>query len=144
MRISYKNFKIIGFVFFMLISIVVSAQKTYSTWPKDIKSGDYIITIYNPENESYIDTKLISNIAFSIKKEGNEPIFGMLWATSILDVDRATRMASIASVKIDEVKLPDEISESDKKAFETLINNELPKWNIEFPLDEFLQEFRRS
>ena len=140
MRISFKNFKIIGFVFFLLTSIVVNAQKTNSTWPKDIKSGDYIITLYNPENESYLDNKLISNIAFAIKKEGNEPIFGMLWTTSILDVDRATRMASLASIKIDEVKLPDEISNENKVAFEILINNEIPKWNIEFPLDEFLQE----
>ena len=140
MRISFKNFKIIGFVFFLLTSIVVNAQKTNSTWPKDIKSGDYIITLYNPENESYLDNKLISNIAFAIKKEGNEPIFGMLWTTSILDVDRATRMASLASIKIDEVKLPDEISNENKDAFEILINNEIPKWNIEFPLDEFLQE----
>jgi hypothetical protein len=142
MKISFKNLKIIGCLFFMLTSIVVNAQKTNSTWPKDIKSGDYIITLYDPENESYLDNKLISNIAFSIKKEGNEPIFGMIWTTSILDVDRSTRIASLASVKIDEVKLPEEISEKDKKAFEALINNEIPKWNIEFPLDEFLDNLK--
>ncbi|WP_089382604.1 hypothetical protein [Lutibacter agarilyticus] len=127
----------------MLTTIVVSAQETNSTWPKDIKSGDYIITLYNPENESYLDNKLISNIAFAIKKDGNEPIFGMLWTTSILDVDRTTRIASLASVKIDEVKLSEEISENDKKAFETLINNEIPKWNIEFPLDEFIESLKQ-
>lgn len=142
MMVSFKNLKLIGFVFFMFTSMVLSAQETNTTWPKDIKSGDYVITLYNPENESYLDNKLVSNIAFAIKKKGTEPVFGMLWTTSILDVDRASRMASLASVKIDEVKLPNEVSESQKKKFEELINNEIPKWNIEFPLDEFLQNLK--
>ncbi|MBU2949177.1 hypothetical protein KO493_00495 [Tamlana agarivorans] len=140
MRNLCKKLKIIGFVLFILFTIVINAQGKYSNWPKEIKSGDYIVKLYNPENESYLDNKLISNFAFSVKKGKEEPVFGMLWATSLLDVDRATRMVSIASLKIDEVKLPVEISQSDKKAFETLINNEIPKWNIEFSLDELLEE----
>jgi len=141
--VSFKKFKIAGFVFFMLTFIALRAQETnFTVWPKDIKSGAYVITLYAPEDQSYLDNKLVSNIAFAIKKKGDEPVFGMLWTTSILDVDRASRQASLASVKIDEVRLPNEISESQKKDFENLINAEIPKWNIVFPLDELLNNLK--
>jgi hypothetical protein len=125
---------------FVLIPIGLVAQdEKAQDWPKDIISGDYTITLYQPENTSYIDNKLTSNLAFGVKKSEQEPVFGMLWTTSILDVDRANRRASLASVTIDEIRLPNEVKEDQKNKFQDLINSEVPKWNIEFSLDELIE-----
>ena len=108
-------------------------------WPKDIVAGEYTISIYQPENASYIDNKLKSSSAFGVKKDGQDPVFGMLWTTSVLDVDRSSRRASLASVNIDEVRLPTEVTEEQKTKFQNLINTEVPKWDIEFSLDDLLE-----
>jgi hypothetical protein len=118
---------------------LIAQDEKLQDWPKDIVSGDYTITLYQPENTSYLDSKLTSSLAFGVKKEGQEPVFGMLWTTSILDVDRTNRQASLASVTIDEIRLPNEVNEDQKTKFENLINTEVPKWNIEFSLDELIE-----
>jgi len=118
--------------------LITGQDSTDIIWPKDIKTKNYTITIYAPENASYLDNKLSSNLAFAVKKEGEDPKFGMMWTTSILDVDRSNRQASLASVKIDEIRLQENVSEDQKKQLEQLINSEIPKWNIEFPLDDLL------
>mgnify|MGYP000966741132 CR=1 FL=1 len=135
--------RLIVFVLILFINLNLIAQGTDSdsaVWPKIIKTSEYVITLYSPEDASYIDNRLVSSLAFSYKDIWEEPVFGMLWVTTILDVDRTTRQASLASMKIDEIRLPNEISESNKLALEKLINDELPKWDIEFPLDDLLKD----
>ena len=105
-------------VFFFLVPIGLWAQNE-NEWPKDIISGEYTISIYQPENASYIDNKLASSSAFGVKKSGQEPVFGMLWTTSILDVDRENRRASLASVTIDEIRLPKEVTAEQKAKFQS-------------------------
>jgi len=114
-------------------------QSQESTWPKEITKGDYIILIYSPENMEYVDLRLKSNSAVSVKKgEEGKPTFGMMWTTTILDVDRSSKMASMASIKVDEVRFPDEVSEEQKQAFKDLIESEVPQWDFEFPLQELI------
>jgi len=83
-------------------------------WPKDIETGEYTISMYQPENASYIDNQLKSNLAFSIKKIDKEPQFGMLCTTSVLDADRSSRQAVLVSVKIDEIRLSKDVSEENR------------------------------
>jgi len=104
-RLEFSVFFLLGF-----ISISLRAQvEDPAVWPKIIETKEYSITLYSPEDESYIDNKLDSYMAFSVKKENSEPVFGMLWVTSYLDVDRASRQASLASMKINEIRFPNEM-----------------------------------
>ncbi len=116
------------------------AQEGNIDWPKEIVSGDYIITIYAPENSSYVDLRLDTNTAFSVKKglEGT-PVFGMMWTTSLLNVDRTSRIASLVSIKVNEVRFPDDVSEENRNQFKGLIEREVPKWDIQISLDDLLE-----
>lgn len=113
-------------------------ESNLNDWPKNIESGDYTISLYQPENASYVDNQLKSNLAFAVKEPGQDPVFGMLWTTSLLDVDRDSRQAMLASVKVDEVRISDEVTDTQKQKLQELINKEIPNWNIEFSLDELL------
>jgi len=132
----------VALVLAFMISICnaeINAQGANVEWPKQILAEDYIITLYVPENTSYVDLRWDTNIAFSVKKGGDgTPVFGMMWTTSLLDVDRSTRMASLVSVKVNEVKFPDGVSKENEEKFKSLIEEEVPKWNIEFPLEDLL------
>ncbi|TFG74480.1 MAG: hypothetical protein E4H26_07885, partial [Flavobacteriales bacterium] len=128
-----------AFALALLLPLGIYAQESSGPdWPKNIDSGEYIISLYQPENSSYVDNQLKSNLAFAVKKEGKDPVFGMLWTTSLLDVDRDSRQAMLASVKIDEVRLSEDVSDSEKQQLEDLINKEIPNWNIEFSLEDLL------
>ncbi|NIK93247.1 carbohydrate-binding family V/XII [Mangrovimonas sp. CR14] len=141
--IYYKHFitkTSYWFVFLLLGSLQLVAQETGTPWPKEIESGSYIITLYHPENISYIDLRLDANTAFSVKKgEEGTPTFGMMWTTSLLDVDRNTRIASLVSVKVNEVRFPEEVSEESKNSFKKLIEEEVPKWDVQFSLDDLIE-----
>ncbi len=111
-----------------------------NTWPKEISSGDYTIVIYAPENETYLDHKLNSKSAFSVQSPSLEsPVFGIMWTTSLLDVDRTSRMATLVSIQVDEVKFPNEVSEQQKEEFKKMIAESIPKWDMEFSIDELIK-----
>jgi len=137
--INKKKRVLISFLFIMILAVSARGQEVIENeWPKIIETDNHAITLYQPDSDRYIDNQLKSNLAFSVKKQGGEPSFGMLWTTSYLDVDRTTRMASLATVKIDEIRFPTEVSNKQKSDFEQLIQNELPKWNIEFSIDDLV------
>ena len=139
--IFLKKVLLLVFLGAILIPFQIRAQEDETpVWPKDIITNKYVITLYQPENASYLDNKLKSNLAFAVKEEGKEPKFGMLWTTSILDVDRNSRQASLASVKIDEIRYGEDVSEEQREQFQDLLNKEMPKWSIEFPLDDLLEQ----
>ncbi|WP_027136881.1 hypothetical protein [Gaetbulibacter saemankumensis] len=138
--IQLKHYLSRIFLLLSLITCTLSAQENeVSEWPKDILAGAYTITIYQPENASYIENKLKSSMAFALKSEAKEPVFGMLWTTSLLDVDRTTRQASLASVIVDEVRLPEEVRDTQKQELQNLIDREVPKWNIQFSLEDLIE-----
>jgi hypothetical protein len=47
-------------------------------------------------------------------------------------------MASLVSVKVNEVKFPDGVSKENEEKFKSLIEEEVPKWNIEFSIEDLL------
>ena len=134
-----KVIQVFTLLVIVLNTIDIRAQESTLDWPKQILAEEHIITLYAPENTSYVDLRLDTNIAVSVK-EGIDgtPVFGMMWTTSLLDVDRSTRIASLVSVKVNEVKFPDEVSKENEDKFKSLIETEVPKWNIEFPLEDLL------
>ena len=125
-------------ILFLFTQSIQAQEPSVNDWPKNIESGDYTIALYQPENSSYIDNQLKSNMAFAVKQEGKDPVFGMLWTTALIDVDRESRAAMLTSVQVDEVRLSEEVTDSQKQKLQGLINEEIPNWNIEFSLDELL------
>lgn len=128
-------------IFFLaaLLGIINLSAQSQNSWPKEITvNKEYTISLYSPENSSYLDNKLESNLAFSVKKNEEPPVFGMIWLTSLLDIDRQSRVASLVTVKINEIRFSEEVSEDKKQKFQDLINTEIPKWNVEFSIDDLI------
>ena len=112
-------------------------------WPREINVSDYIIMVYEPQNMEYVDLRLKSNSAVSVKRgEDGTPTFGMMWTTTILDVDRESKMASMASINVDEVRFPDEVSDEQKQAFADVIETEIPKWDFIIPLQTLIDSMK--
>jgi len=133
---SYLKSIINGLV--LLLALMVSAQQEESIWPKDIDTKVGAITIYQPENSSYVNNHLKSNLVFAYKKENTDPVLGMLWVNTLLDVDRTNIEATLVSIDIEEVQFADEATDEQKNRLEAPSNAEIPKWDIQFPLDDLI------
>ena len=123
-------------ILFLTCKTSISQEKF---WPHEILKGSKVVTIYEPENETYINHRLKSKAAFSVKNTSSgTPIFGMMWTTALLDGDRNSKTVNLVSIKVEEVRFPDSVSEDDQLKFKSLIETEIPNWNIEISMDDLV------
>ncbi len=104
-------------------------------WPREIRSDEAAIILYEPQVESMKGDLLKARCAFSLTPKGKaEPVFGVLWATARMRTDRDARTATLVSATIDRVRFP-EITESQEKDLKAIVESEVGKWEIVVSLD---------
>jgi hypothetical protein len=115
---------------FFTATMVVSAQNY--KWPQEITSDNgAVITIYQPQPEKLNGNILQSRAAVSVLAQGaKDPVFGAIWATSVLETDRDERMALLVSVKVTDVRFPGSPDTVTVNKFKALIEREVPKWKL--------------
>lgn len=116
----------------------VSAQDTDGPWPRTIDVASGRITIYQPQPESMTGNKLAARAAVSYTENGAEPIFGAVWVDAMVDTDKDSRLASLMSLKVTNVKFPAEEDTARIAKFKSLLETEAPKWNLEISLDRLV------
>ncbi|MDH4057673.1 MAG: hypothetical protein OEU76_02860, partial [Cyclobacteriaceae bacterium] len=123
------------FLYGLCISLFSSAQ---SNWPKEItaKNGA-VITIYQSQPESMQGNIIKGRSAFSaVETAGAEPVFGVFWYTSTMVTDRDTRMVTLESITIDDVKLPGIEDTQKLEKLKILLEQEIPQWNLTSSVDD--------
>ncbi|MBZ5858993.1 hypothetical protein [Flavihumibacter profundi] len=96
---------LIFFVAFLLNTSGILAQ---SNWPKvtTLANGGSV-TIYQPQPESYVNNKIVGRCALSVKQtEGAEPVFGAMFFEATVSTERDSRMATLESLKVTNLKFP--------------------------------------
>jgi len=78
---------------FLWVAAAVSADKT---WPREVKTDQGILTIYQPQPDTFRDNVLTGRAAVSLlKTRAASPIFGVFWFTSRVDIDRDRERSGI-------------------------------------------------
>lgn len=112
---------------------------TKATWPKVMKNAKGELTIYQPQPESLNETLLSGRAAISVKlTDAKRPVFGAIWITSTLVVDRNTRIATFTDVKVPTIRFSDDVDSARIGKLRKLIEDEIPKWNLEISIDELI------
>lgn len=115
--------------------LTVSAEE--KTWPKVIQSEKSTVTIYQPQPESFTGNILKVRAAVSVKTPSlKEPVFGVVWATAMLNTDRDSRMASLESLKITDVRFPNNPDSAKVNKLKQIIEEDSKSWNLNLSLDE--------
>ena len=115
-------------------------------WPRTIetKSGAKII-LYQPQPEDLKGDKLSGRLAVSAReKSTDEPVFGAIWFTATMRTNRDARLATLESFAVNDVKLPGVTDTVKIRKLKTLLETEIPKWNIEASLDDLLASVERE
>lgn len=125
-------------VVILLIAPKISGT-TAPVWPKVINTPKGDITVYQPQPETLNGTDLSGRAAVSVKSpDSKRQIFGAIWITSSLVIDRDTRIAILKDIKIPNVRFSDEIDSATSLKITKLIEEEMPKWNLEFSMDDMI------
>ena len=119
-------------------SQAVMAQESKDKWPKRFEHPKGTVIMYQPQLEDFKDDKLTARAAVSVKKkEWKAPVFGAVWLSGRVLIDRDSRMATIDDVKVTEAKFPEAKPEQLEK-LTTFLNTEMEDWSIPIGLDRML------
>lgn len=121
-------------------------KETPGNWPKEIVTAGGKILIYQPQSDSMVGNKLYSRSAVSVTKTGSDPVFGAIWATSTLGTDRESGRIELTSVKILNVRFPnqEQIDPARIKQFKDLLGTEIPKWQLTATMEDLLASLKES
>lgn len=125
----------------MMVTVAVQAQT--SNWPQIIKTNNgYQITLYQPQPENLQGNTLTARAAVSVKTNNNtEPVFGAIWFTAHLDIDKANRTVEMQSIHITQSKIGDNTNASD---YTKTMEAQIPSMDIVFALDELLSSIKQE
>jgi hypothetical protein len=114
---------------------VLAAQ---DQWPKRFQHPKGTVVMYQPQLEDFKDDLLTARAAVSVKtKAMKAPVFGAVWLSGRVLIDRDTRMATIDAVKVTDAKFPEAKPEQLDK-LKSFLNTELAGWSVPISLDRLL------
>ena len=126
---------------FLLGSFTSRAQKdtTKFSWPIEITSkSKHVITLYQPQPESFEANILEARMAVTIKPPDKEMIFGAVWFKSRMSTDTENRTVLLEKMDIIKTHFPDMVDEKKISKFSEMLTKEMESWNLEMSLDRLL------
>jgi hypothetical protein len=129
----------------LLLSLLMSlciplTAFTQPDWPKEIPlaNGGRII-LYQLQPEGFTGNSLTARAAVSIRKQaGDEPVFGAIWITALLETDKDERLATLENIQITQARFPDSKDQPQANNYLSLLQQEIPKWHLDILLDELI------
>ncbi len=118
-----------------LRSPALSAQD-YS-WPRQITVPQGEIILYQPQPESLVGNQLTARGAFALKPTGRpDPIFGAMWMTATVDVDRDSGQAWIHGLKVTRTRWADATADQQQR-FTQIVETDFPAAGFHITLERF-------
>ena len=109
-----------------------------TAWPKEIVVDRGTVVLYQPQVDEFSEDSVAARAAVAfIDADDEEPVFGAVWMTARLSVDRDARIVEITDVAVPRVRFPN-ASEEDQQALASLLEREIPTWGLTMSLDRFL------
>ena len=124
----------------LAFSVLFASDETpVSPWPLDVPYGSGVITLYQPQPEKLDGNVLTGRAAASYLANGkseDDRVFGALWFTATLDIDREHDVAKARSMTITKVVTPKgEKTDDDGAAAKKAIQDAVVALNVEIDLD---------
>jgi hypothetical protein len=138
--ISFTKLPLFQAFFFFVFSFLNTGRiSAEAIWPKIIKTPKGDITVYQPTPEIMDGTDLSGRAAISVLlKDAKRPVFGAIWITGKLEVDRDTRIAVLKDIKIPNIKFPDDTDTTGASNVSKLIEEDAPNWKLELSMDDLI------
>ena len=129
------HFRIITLLFALMLSTLLTAQ---DQWPLQIPAEKGTITIYQPQPESYADGNVTARAAVAWQERGKDPVYGAIWVTGFLEVDRTTRMGTLTRVTVTDVRSPALMDSARTQQIKDYLSTEIPKYTQPIAIDRLI------
>ena len=129
-----------SFIVCLLSVSEIALAEGENTWPQKIEKETFTVVIYQPQIESLSANKMESRAAISVRTNENpSPVFGAMWFDCRISTDKDERIVRLIDLKVATAKFPD-VDEEHILILSALLEEEIPKWEMEFPLDQLLSD----
>ncbi|HSN57597.1 MAG TPA: hypothetical protein VLT32_23205 [Candidatus Sulfomarinibacteraceae bacterium] len=116
------------------------AAAAQDDWPKEIEFPEGTLTVYQPQAESYEGDRLEGRSAVSWSKAGGgPPLFGAVWLSMRVDIDRDERMVYVRQLEVPQVRFP-EAGEDEQASLAGYLERELPQWDLPLSMDRLIAD----
>ncbi|MCK5102323.1 MAG: hypothetical protein KAR17_05895, partial [Cyclobacteriaceae bacterium] len=105
-------------------------------WPREVKFKKGVITIYQPQIESYDKNKIEARAAIAIKGNDKSPVFGAMWFTSRVLTDRDEHLVTFDDISLETMKFPEGDEEQVEK-IQKALGDKLSGISMTMSLDRF-------
>jgi hypothetical protein len=104
-------------------------------WPQQIDAARGTVIVYQPQPDKLVENELDGRAAVSVTMAGEtDPVFGAIFFKAWLETDREERIATIDNLEVLQARFPNR-TEEEVAALTTLLETEMPKWNLPISLD---------
>jgi hypothetical protein len=132
-------FRILTILTLFVINVAHAQDQSSSFWPKEINTKKGKVVIYQPQPEVLKGDVLEARAAISVQGTGEPaPIFGAIWLTAQLDVNKTIRLVRFVSAKVIDVRFPENVEEEKISRFRKFLEEEMTSWQLELNYDQFL------
>ena len=136
---NYKTMKTLIILLLVLFQLAGLAQDNDNlTWPREIESGKFTITLYQPQIERFYDNVIDGRLALSVKDSTAKLYFGALWFEAKLSTNLDERTATLNDLEIPKVKFPDITDESNLEKLKNLIVTDMMELDMVMSLDRII------
>lgn len=132
-----KVFTFLLSLLFLTPSIIFS-QEDELTWPREIETKEGVVTIYQPQIDSFSEDTLQGRMAISIKPAEGEMIFCAAWIKAGMSTDLDERTVTLESIEIPKVNFPDMDDEAKITQLKNFLEKEIESWDVVMSLDRLL------
>ncbi len=119
-----------------VLAVATPARADDLGWPRQLDSSSGSIVIYQPQPEDLDGDVLTGRAAFSLQKSGDaNPVFGVLWFTELIEIDRDSSTVRARDLDVTKVRLPG-ITAAEASRYEELVETEAAQWDLSGSLEE--------
>ena len=114
----------------------IPARAADTEWPRQFDSSSGAFVIYQPQPEDLQGDVLTGRAAFSLQKSGDpHPIFGVIWFTEEVQVDRDSLTVTARNFDVTKVRIPN-ITADQATRYEALVESHAARWDLSGSLEE--------
>ncbi len=119
-------------------SLLLFAQEGELGWPREIEANNGIVTLYQPQLDSFDNDILEGRMAISIKPEDEEMIFCAAWFKARVLTDFDERIVTLEKMDIIRIHFPDMDDQEKIDKFSRMLEKEIESWDMEMNLDRLI------
>ena len=126
------------FSLLLLIPSLVFSQDDELTWPREIETQQGVVTIYQPQIDSFVKDTLQGRMAISLNPTDGDMVFCAAWFKGAMSTDMDERTVSLESIDIPKINFPDMDDKAKIAQIKEFLKKEIESWDVVMSLDRLL------